>query len=344
MDYMGLFDDSNSSTSMDVSYSYVNSQEGINVLSDLYAICTSKGIRAGLEETVSRMASSSTFLGSCHPLMHKLGRKLYVEGGIIKTLAPLVATVGTGQSTSLPERHDVDLLLSCNAAYMHGIIEQYLDEFGNDKLDFLEKQLCTPLGTVGGWLAKWECYHGLGHGILQNERKAANIASLKSSIDTCRSSSDQRTCINGLWMDYFAFTAVANDDADPTSNPLAVCIIVDPGTCYMYAPTAFLLHRPRAYTQALDWCVDSCKNLPAYRTGGCTLGCIGGVGMQTFKENLDDLRIVEAVCLVLKGASQRSKCFNGALGYYSFAMRTAVPASLCNQLKVPEFKSLCSHE
>mmetsp|Transcript_30042 Transcript_30042/g.87247 ORF Transcript_30042/g.87247 Transcript_30042/m.87247 type:complete len:112 (+) Transcript_30042:204-539(+) len=104
----------------------------------------------------------------------------------------------------------------------------------------------------------------------------------------------------------------------------------------LYAPTAFLLHRQRSYADALRWCYDGCAGNRV-----CETLCVEGVGMQTFKENLDDLQLVGRVCAQAKSDALALSCVRGAFAYYEFAKGCKVPADLCNQFDSQAFRRAC---
>lgn len=158
-----------------------------------------------------------------------------------------------------------------------------------------------------------------------------------------QATTDRSAVHNGIWMDHFASTTVSGHNADDPVAALSVCH--DPelglgrglGDCQLYAPTAFLLHRPRAYVEAQRWCYEGCSG----PKGSCESSCISGVGMQTFKENLDDMRLVGQVCAKAKSMDLADSCVLGAKSYYSFATGGAVPSAYCQQIEDMRLRSVC---
>ena len=86
-------------------------------------------------------------------------------------------------------------------------------------------------------------------------------------------------------MDYFASTTVSGGLADDPTTVLGLCIRYAAGDCFQYAPTGFLLHRPRAYVEALEWCRVGCAG-----HAHCLRSCSAGVGSQTHTAGLQSLR------------------------------------------------------
>eukprot|EP00439_Symbiodinium_sp_Y106_P073500 s2612_g13.t2 len=342
------------------SYGFVYTEEGTTILEDLLQLVRRDGTRQALMKAEKLLKQNRHFLDACHPLLHRLGRTLYFEAGkdgLVNVLGSLLsfdenarreaaALVSSG-STSSPDsakpgaaasRQDVQLLMVCNAAYLHGAIELFLSKAGSAghfeaATRFVASHVCQRMGS--DFRPPWECYHGVGHGVVQYFRDVSTRQGLKQSLQASTVVRGQHATLwNGIWMDHFASTTVSGHDADDAQGALSVCTDANAGNgqgkgdCYMYSPTAFLLHRSRSYVEALRWCEKGCSG----RSRGCLIGCTNGVGMQTFKENLDNLRLVEKVCKAAQPGLE-SGCMHGAYGYYSFAFGRKVPKELCQTIR-----------
>jgi hypothetical protein len=309
-----------------VSYNFLMTSRGKEVLEELENTLDSDGPKAVLENLTKLMKDDSQIAASCHPLAHRVGRKAFHDLGF-------EAAFG-----GLPGTDDDAILRTCNAAYMHGIIEHYLaaEENLSDSVTFVETTLCNKLMPPKGNLAsnKWECEHGIGHGIVQHVRAQKEKETLVDALTYCKNTNvDTETCQNGIWMDYFASTRMTNTMLEPES--LKICsdfsaVSIDTWDCLIYAPTEYLLHNPRDYVGAIQFCRDGLKD-PTI--------CIKGVGSQAGKENMLNFLPVEKACLSA-GDSLQKVCFIEALNYYRMSSGlNHIPASLCHNLDY--FKDQC---
>jgi len=354
------------------SYGFVYTAEGMAITDDLISISDKTGgPKAALEKSQELLKSSRHFLDACHPLLHRLGRTLFrrPSGGLVVALRQLVPfdaaaereaaslisakELATQLGGAAPRpapvpAKEVDLLMTCNAAYLHGIIELFLFQAGiaghlQVAVKFVTAKICSRMGRE--FRPPWECRHGVGHGIAQFHRHNATRRALDEALSTASSSvtTSSGHAWNGIWMDHFASTTVSGHDADDPVAVLSVCS--DPklgarrgrGDCLLYSATAFLLHRPRAYVAALEWCYDGCAPMGS----SCESSCVHGVGMQTFKENLDNMRLVGRVCGKAKTQGLRQGCVSGAKGYYSFATGHTLPAQFCRQIEDSTLSQAC---
>eukprot|EP00529_Nitzschia_sp_RCC80_P025198 CAMPEP_0113443382 /NCGR_PEP_ID=MMETSP0014_2-20120614/2111_1 /TAXON_ID=2857 /ORGANISM="Nitzschia sp." /LENGTH=536 /DNA_ID=CAMNT_0000334339 /DNA_START=118 /DNA_END=1728 /DNA_ORIENTATION=- /assembly_acc=CAM_ASM_000159 len=252
-----------------VSYSFLQTTKGQKTLKELLQVLETRGPREVLVEVGSLMEEDDQVAASCHPLTHRIGRRALQLYGYEDSFG------------DMPGTPDDSLLHTCNAAYMHGIIEHYL--LNSTSLTSLqqdaahvEETLCGVLneGVEQGVLTTlpWECRHGIGHGILQQLQQTADYETLKSSLSACANSCSfvrdisakdclvyARTCQNGVWMDYFTSSvALTAMSVDPKLTQICTSM---PGNmitddCFYYVPTAFLLHNPQEYAAAIDWCIE----------------------------------------------------------------------------------------
>jgi hypothetical protein len=85
---------------------------------------------------------------------------------------------------------------SCHSGYYHGAIESFLKEKGTVNLVKNVEDLCSVFNTSFG---KFECLHGVGHGLLAYEDY-----DLPKTIETCKKLStdfDRRSCFGGMFME-----------------------------------------------------------------------------------------------------------------------------------------------
>jgi hypothetical protein len=304
-----------------VSYGFLQTTRGTALDETLHDELLEQGPKVALEHIQLLMDEDDQVANSCHPLAHVLGRHALRELGFDAAWGGMVGT------------DDAPLLRICNAAYMHGIIEHYLLDSENlmDDVTMITDSICKELTNVdhGGW----ECHHGIGHGIIQHFRSIKDKETLTEAIDACKMTAFAADCENGLWMDHFASTRVSGM-LEPSS--LEVCSLAqsDSWACGIYSPTEFLLHYPRAYKEAVQFCQTGFANDTHHEHV-----CINGVGMQAAKENLHDYLPVEEACLTVPKGLQWA-FFHEAIHYYTMSTgQSKIPPSLCENLVV--FKDQC---
>eukprot|EP00928_Gymnodinium_smaydae_P028671 TRINITY_DN21813_c0_g1_i1.p1 TRINITY_DN21813_c0_g1~~TRINITY_DN21813_c0_g1_i1.p1 ORF type:complete len:497 (+),score=30.36 TRINITY_DN21813_c0_g1_i1:192-1682(+) len=351
------------------SYAFVYTTEGIAIFEQLLGLANrTGGPEASLIEAQRLLVVNRHFLDACHPLLHRLGRALFKgsRSGLVASLNQLVefdvelqreaaaltndevqlyGSAHDGSRSSPIAKRSVDLLMTCNAAYLHGTVEHFLHKAGlADQLShavrFVKSYICSRFRSGGEIRPLWECEHGVGHGILQYQRYIGTRLALDKAL---REAGAASTLWNGIWMDHFASTTVSGSDADDPVLVMSVCSDPELGAkhgsadCFYYAPTAFLLHRPRAYVAAFRWCDDGC----AVAGSSCYGPCSEGIGSQTLKENLDNMRLVGQVCAKASSIRLQSLCISGANTYYQFATGESMPLRYCNQIEHPALKSTC---
>lgn len=85
---------------------------------------------------------------------------------------------------------------SCHSGYYHGVMEAFLAEKGTADLALSLKEICENFPTQFG---KFECLHGVGHGVLAYENY-----DLPKAIETCNllnTNYEQTSCYGGVFME-----------------------------------------------------------------------------------------------------------------------------------------------
>ena len=290
------------------------------------------GPLSALSQISDLMDADNAVNDNCHPIIHRLGRAAYREFGVESAFAGILGT-----------NNDI-LLRLCNGAYLHGVIETHLKEV-DDPVEAaleLDKNVCVPLHGVPKGM--WECQHSIGHGFIQKIRNERDQQTIVDAIHICRRNKGfdiqlTMSCENGVWMNCFAasrFEGAFSFDMSSSSPSLELCVNSDidafvPGDCALYAATEYLLHQPKDYEGAIQWCLADDNYLQKY--------CVEGVGMQTAKENLRDYQILEKACLTAP-KSYQPDCIKEGFMYQSFSTgESKMPQDLCNQ--VPHFMDDC---
>jgi hypothetical protein len=270
-------------------------------LSDLMQ---NSGMDAVFSYVENAITNNPSFAKSCHPVLHKLGNMAYKHYG--------------SYAAAIQYQNEI-----CNSGYTHGVLEAYLST--TPDIDQALKTACNP--TVESF-HEWQCFHGLGHGIM-----FVTLDDVQKSIDRCNtalpSAFSRAACINGVFMQHFI--VVDHQGNVPKTNPTSLndCASQQPAyknDCYSYAPTAYLTVSDGEYMSALKWCNGA---EPAY-----VAGCISGVGSETMKENINKVETVKKVC---EEADKTfvSACISGAVIMHIFFHGSSSSAQqLCeNQFK-----------
>ena len=327
-----------STSTLSSSHDFATTPRGSAVLKSLSSTLSSEGPLSALRKTSDLMETDMELLGSCHPIVHSLGRTAYSTLGFYRSLEGMLGT------------DDATLLRLCNAAFLHGVIELHLGSRGTkdemmEEVRKIEVDVCQKMRNVH--MGPWECRHGVGHGIIQYVRNEADQSALAEAVAACRDPDPSLTslfwnsCENGLWMDYFASARMSltggTFDFDTAAPSLRVCNSLPGSDCVIYAATEYLLRRPGDYNGAIQWCVTAQSKSIASST---IENCVKGVGSQAAKENLGDFLPAETACLSAPTKNMRYSCMSLAFNYYTFSTgEISIPDSMCKNLN--EFKSVC---
>ncbi len=258
-----------------------------------------------LTELRERIKTDHALLRSCHALVHEIGHAAYEKYGDF------------GEAMKYQDE-------ICNSGYLHGIIETH---FSKSADVFTAMQgVCNPY-PLGKYLS-WECYHGVGHGVMYYTSN-----DLPKSLKLCdryESSFARTNCANGVFMENF--------NTDQKIHPSKFLKESDSfypcqeqtgrhkGICYLYSPTYYLSLHKNDYVAALDWC----NNAELFYQDTCARG----VGSQAIKENINNPKFVEEICISGK-SSQVSSCVSGMVDLYINHYGSLEPArKLCEQLEI----------
>lgn len=257
------------------------------------------------------ITTNDSLVRSCHALAHELGHASYEKykdfGEALKYQSEI-----------------------CNSGYLHGIIETHFSTVGDIKTAM--KSVCNSYPD--GSFIEWECYHGVGHGLMYY-----NSNDLPESLKQCNtypSREDASSCSNGVFMENFNTEQKLHPskylDKDNLFFPCNVQKKEDKANCYIYAPANYLTIHKNQYTKALDWCNTA--------EDGYRAICTQGVGVEMMKENINNPLFVEKTCAT-GTSSQEKSCIGGAIGLYINHYGSTIEASnLCKTLK-PSHQKQC---
>ncbi len=270
---------------------------------ELLALESAENPRFALTTLRERMQTNNMLLRSCHALTHEIGRAAYVKYQDF--------------GTAMQYQDEI-----CNSGYLHGIIEAYFSEHGD--IEHAMQSVCA-LYAPGKYLS-WECYHGVGHGLMYYTKN-----DLPKSLALCSNYTDsfaRSSCVNGIFMENFNTDQKLHPSTYlKESDPFYPCneqATINKSDCYLYAPTYFLSLHQNQYQAALVWC-ESAESV--YR-GTCTQG----VGSQAMKENILTPKVVESICMS-NSVMQMQPCIMGMVGLYILHSGSLTPAqALCGEL------------
>lgn len=249
---------------------------------ELILIVNQQDPRAALEYLHRTSQTNPSLLRSCHALVHEIGRSAYLRYGDF--------------AKAMSYRNE-----ECNSGYLHGVIEEALAK-SSDPLQKI-KHICSSY--KGETYLSWECYHGIGHGLM-----LVTDNDLPQSLAYCKEFETYFTkinCANGVFMENFNTDQKIHVSyyLDP-QNPFVPCETQAKEfqeLCYIYAPVYFLSLHPNQYEKALSWCLGA-KN-------GNSEACISGVGSQIMKEQLNNTSVIEGECNKAQYGTQ-GMCIAGA--------------------------------
>lgn len=268
--------------------------------------------RAALNQMQEDIKSNDALARSCHILTHEIGHYAYQR---YKSFGKALAF-----SNEI-----------CNSGYLHGVIEShFLQE--SDVLSKME-MVCDDLKENS--FTAWQCYHGVGHGLMLFTTNDLNLSleyCKKFSYDFARSN-----CVNGIFMENFNTEQkihpskyLKHEDPFYPCNEQKVSYKEH---CYYYAPTYYLSFSKNTYEGAIQECMKI--------EGDYGRSCISGVGGQMMKENINNPRFVERICLEYAGTAVEL-CITGMVSIYinHFASWQAGEA-LCQKMD-PQLLETCN--
>ncbi len=260
---------------------FLSRDEFETVVKEYTSELTAKNPRVVLDDIKEKIKTDEPLLRSCHSLVHEMGHvafQKYKDFG-----------------TAMQYRDEV-----CNSGYIHGVIESYFSS-STDILSSM-KTVCASYPT--GKYISWECFHGIGHGLMFYTSN--DLPKALSYCDTYTDAFARSSCANGAFME----NVNANDNMHPSAfvnpkKPFFPCenqSFEHKNDCYIYAPTYYLSLHKAQYKDVLGWC-DTAPLL--FRNT-----CIQGAGAKIMNENLNDTKAVERFC-TLGSTSKTNACIQG---------------------------------
>ncbi len=230
-------------------------------------------------------------LVDCHQESHNIGRIAYEVFGAIAF---------------------ADGNAACHSGYYHGAIESFLYKNGTANLVQNIKTICDSFGTSFG---RFECLHGIGHGVMAYENY-----DLPGAIKICASLEndyDRSSCYGGMFMENIVTAqgsgagAVHETEWANKSDPYFPCESIGGGydlryQCYQMQ-TSWML---TIFNYDFDRVKDACLEAPT----DMRLVCFKSFGRDAAGHTLRDVDKITAICVKVSYHDEYYKeCVNGAV-------------------------------
>ena len=255
-----------------------------------------------------QMDTNPKILYACHEILHKVGRIAYAKY--------------TDLSKAMEYRDEV-----CVGGYIHGAIEGY---FGATKPDFSKMtKACSQYKD--NTFIRWECFHGMGHGLMLYTDNDVPQALMACNLIT--NDSDQDGCYSGVYMENFN-ADTTNHPSRYIKDPFGLCAkdTKHPSACYMNAPFVFLNYYNNDYKGALEWCDEAPIS---YQDN-----CYQGVGAQITRRKFHEPKEIEQICTM--DSKKTESCIAGmAIWYVDYYNNRNQAEAMCNKLGVQSNKEIC---
>ena len=262
----------------------LSTDEYATVRNELFQKLQKENPRMAIELLKKKMAENPAVLQSCHELLHEVGRESYRK------------YEDFGRAIQYQEE-------ICVSGYIHGIIEEYFQQA--EDVDVAMMSVCEKYPE--GKYITWECYHGIGHGLMY-----FNDNNLPLSLQKCallKDSFAQSACANGAYMENFNADDVVHPSQylDP-KDPFASCRnSVFRTDCFMNVA----IYTLRAQNYNYQKVFDMCKEFKGGDRSSCTLGA----GVQMTRRNMDSVDFIDDFCMHQED-DQVIPCYDGMVSWY----------------------------
>ena len=226
---------------------------------------------------------------------------------------------------------------ACGGATIHGIVENYLDSqvllYNVDPAQ-VDLSIC-PDSLKSPTINRWECIHGLGHGL-------ANIYGydISNATRVCQSFEDweQITCAKGLFMENVnRFIQFEDTDFDKNNLTYPCNKINDTmaGPCYHYQ-TRFINYVLKDPEKTIDFCKSVEDKFSKY--------CFRGIGNLYASLVVSDINKIDLLCNTKNIPYEKlTYCYQGVA--MTFADNRSIPEALIVCQSIPEeFQNDCVNE
>lgn len=266
------------------------------------------GPEAALHALERHGESNPTLRAACHDTTHSIGE-------VAAYMRPISEAMSLGDS-------------NCGSGYYHGVIATTTTKVAPEHLVDTLIAGCSD----GEGFARWECFHGVGHGFV-----FAAGGNIYRGIEKCLlilTDYDRGACGSGAFMQELADHG---QDEKYDADPYVVCKDMnDPvvaGQCYDMLANIVYIHRDTPEAQ-----FDECSKLEEPYTSDC----YRGLGRARFAGLPFEGVGIEAYCNAAGGGEKSTLCYEAAFSntaaYYG---NNEEAASHCPELSTDALRALC---
>jgi hypothetical protein len=275
----------------------------------LLALVNEKTPRDAMLELREMGKQNPVLLRSCHDLAHEIGHESFVKYSDF--------------AKAVEFRDEF-----CNSGYLHGVIESHFKSSADIYLTM--KSTCAEY-PVGKFLS-WECYHGIGHGLMYYSNN-----NLPESIRLCSTYDDEfvrNSCINGVFMENFnADQQLHYSQYVDSKDIFSTCRNLENGNkhnCYTYAPVYYMRSNADNYMSIFDFCKNA--------ENGYATTCRIGAGSQLMKNMIDEPMKVEELC---EQSDYLNNCISGMMyQYVAYYGNLESAREICGKFR-PKNQGIC---
>ncbi|HEX6388288.1 MAG TPA: cytochrome c [Solirubrobacteraceae bacterium] len=162
-----------------------------------------EGPKVALAELQSRIESDPGVLQQCHRISHLMG-----GAGLLRYRGSVAQAFVQGSAV-------------CASGYYHGILERAFAMRPNEPMSRIAKELCVDRAISGQPFVRFQCLHGLGHGLMINSGY-----DMPGSLKVCEALADdfeQSSCSGGVFMENFNTSYGTTSKYVRTSDPIYPC-------------------------------------------------------------------------------------------------------------------------
>jgi len=233
-------------------------------LQRFHGVITEFGTERALTVLEQVAAQDQSALTAGHPLAHEIGRLSFAHYGDAKTAFA----------------HCREMF---DSGCYHGVLEAVLTSSADISPAAVGGLCDAAVGAGQSHFVKFQCVHGLGHGLLMHFHEIPKALSFCDALPT---SWDRESCYGGVFMENIVAVNTTNPhhphrhqlDSD---DPLAPCNHVErkyQGACYLLQSSAILMLNGYNFSQAFKTCeqaprefIDICYQSMGRDVSGFTL-------------------------------------------------------------------------
>ena len=250
----------------------------------------------------------------CHDMLHGIGHAAFNKYGSFKKAV----------------QYQSDF---CNSGYIHGLFESYFKSVGNPLTDLSEQ--CSEYASDKRPFDLWQCYHGIGHGFMY-----LTGGDLDESLELCQKALEKEavaSCQNGVFMEVFNLEPLAKEkDFIDSKNPFLTCSTrnIAKADCYAYIPTYLSQTEKKDFSDIFKEC-DKAEF-------GYKSSCIGGVGAEAIKRNMNNTGAVFTLCGQAGSFINQELCVEGVVSMYMNQEGSSTSGEKLCENAPSNYKDMCN--